>query len=65
MQGDNGIYSCCIKCRWWNEHKHSGFGECRRYPPKENHNVGYQMNMKNFEFPTTNGADWCGEFNES
>jgi len=64
----------CKNCKWWEElntvkrekkmygYRKFSYGNCRRYPPKENYEVNAPAIGK--EFIQTEFDDWCGEFKQ-
>lgn len=58
----------CKECRYFKVHKGvPSQGSCRRYPPVFHRgrdvDDGEWIEVTESGFPTTQAADWCGEFN--
>lgn len=58
---------CCAKCRFYMEDEH-GQLSCHRYPPTvtpatiRDMDDGERWIEVTYDYPATNGYDWCGEF---
>ena len=53
----------CDMCKWWyrNNEFHS-FGKCHRYPPIAQIQGDASAIETEYQFPSTLGIDFCGEF---
>lgn len=48
----------CEDCRWWLEIPESGYGKCKRFPPR-------WVTPNDCAYPLTGPADYCGEHEEA
>lgn len=57
----------CETCKFWLTNDNKEVGECRRYPPARDEDLGSDVEIMNNTgffgwFVRTDSDDWCGEY---